>query len=385
MEQNQNPIQNKQTTREELVARTQTAASLSTALPTEEHYKLPKIEWSGVENYKPTPIDTPDWQDYDPLPKADVVIMTWTTAEWAALNHVFCGYDQEMTLSGASRSDWRKGWLTYSRNYYQIHQYMVDVEKTYQGGAPSLHDMAWGEFRMVDVNGLKVMLVKSGMHLAQDGTDLPLSQFILQICDEAKPSLLLSIGTAGGVRTEDALGCALVTNQAFFYLLKEFKNADYNGTTVQSNWTPETAHLDYATSQLLQVAGYPIEPVSPQYPTGAAIEPDTPDSQIKIVTDEPIITTDCFLFGTTTNGLYKHGCIVEMDDAVVGMACQGKNVPFGFIRNVSDPVINGKLPSSLQDAWAAYIYKERGLFTSYNGALAAWAMVAGESDKTKGK
>lgn len=369
---------------QDLIQRTQTAAAMSEALPKSTPYSLPIIDWQGVEKYKPVPVDTPDWQGHLPLPKADIVIMTWTSAEWAALDHVFCGYDRKMTHEEVYDKSWRKEWLSYSRNYYQIHQYMVNVKKTYQGGAPSLTDMAWGNFRIVEVNGLRVMLVKSGMHLAQDGTDLPLSQFVMQICDEAKPSLLLSIGTAGGVRSEDALGCALVTNQAYFYLLKEFKSADYNGTTVQSEWDPVTTHLDYAKSQLLQVAGYPVEPVSPQYPD-QVIEPDTPDSQIKIVTDQPIITTDCFLFGTTTNGLDQHGCIVEMDDAVVGMTCEGKNVPFGFIRNVSDPVINGKLPTSLQDAWAGYIYSERGLFTSYNGALAAWAMTAGESDNKKGE
>ena len=86
-------------------------------------------------------------------------------------------------------------------------------------------------------------------------------------------------------------------------------------------------------------------------------------------------------FGTTDNGLEKLGCMVEMDDAVVGMACQQQKTAFGFVRNVSDPVINGALPASLQDSWAGYIYREQGLYTSYNGALATWALLAAEADR----
>ena len=65
-----------------------------------------------------------------------------------------------------------------------------------------------------------------------------------------------------------------------------------------------------------------------------------------------------------------------MDDAVIGMVCEHKT-PFGFVRNVSDPVINGDPPCPVQEAWAKYIYQQRGLYTSYNGALATWAAIAG--------
>lgn len=368
-------------TTQHLIDRTRLAATLAEALPAHRPPALPVIDWGNVEKYKPQPVSLPPPAANAALPSADVVIMTWTVAEWAALHHVFCGYDQEMHISDVSKRDWQKGWLSYSRDYYQIHQYMVNVEKTYQGGAPSLSNQAWGSYRLVAVNGLRVLLVKSGMHLAQDGTDLPLCDFVRRVSDEAAPKLLLSIGTAGGVRDEDALGSALITNQAYFHLLKEFASAEYNGTTVQSSWQPQTGHLAEAQARVIPVEGVPILPISPQYPADAVIEPNAPDSQLKVVTDRPIITTDSFLFGTTENGLDKLGCIVEMDDAVVGMVCQQRQVAFGFVRNVSDPVINGRLPASLQEAWAAFIYKELGLYTSYNGALATWALVAGESDR----
>ncbi|MFO7593659.1 MAG: hypothetical protein R6X15_06410 [Pseudomonadota bacterium] len=370
------------TTREELVERTKTAALLHDTLPHKDGEVLPVIDWAGLNKYAPVAMESEPPQPFDALPTADVVVMTWTVAEWAAMHHVFCGYSTEMPISEVYKHDWRKGWLPYSRNYCQIHQYMVDVEKTYQGGAPSLRKSAWGFYRLVEVNGLRVLLVKSEMHLAQDGTGLPLKQFVHQLCDEVSPSLVLSIGTAGGVRSEDALGTAIVTNQAYFHLLKEFASSSFNHITVQSSWEPQTKFIDATQKWLIQVDGFDVDPISPQYPKGAVIQPDAPDSRIKVVLDSPIITTDTFLFGTTDNGLEKYGCIVEMDDAVVGLACREEEVPFGFIRNVSDPVINGALPASIQDTWAGYIYKERGLFTSFNGALATWALIAGESDRT---
>ena len=65
-----------------------------------------------------------------------------------------------------------------------------------------------------------------------------------------------------------------------------------------------------------------------------------------------------------------------MEDTVICMVCEHKT-PFCLVRNVSDPVINGDLPYPVQEAWAGYIYQQRGLYTSYNGALATWAMIAG--------
>ncbi len=343
---------------------------------------LPPIEWAsvGVSDWqKPKPVDlrlsTSDWEPSAPLPKADVIVMTWTVAEWAALDHVFCSYDLKMRVSDVEKAWWREPWCQYSRDYYTIHQYMEDVKATWQGHAPSLSKQAWGLFRMVEIAGLQVLLIKSEMHLAQDGTDLPLCQFVAQVCDEAQPGLFLSIGTAGGVREEDALGCALITNQACFHLLEDFRNASFNGKTYQSDWKIPTDLIDTAQKMVIQVAGYEILPISPQYPAGAHISPNAPDSRLKIV-DSPIITTDSFLFGTTKNELDDIGCIVEMDNAVIGMVCQNKTA-FGFVRNVSDPVINGDLPDAVQEAWATYIYQQRGLYTSFNGALDTWAVIAG--------
>lgn len=341
---------------------------------------LEVVDWAkaGVPaELIPEPVELKPKQPHsEPFPKADVVVMTWTVAEWAALHQVFCENQNHMHVSDVGKKEWRKDWLKYERDYCSIHQYMVDVDRTHQGGAPSLFDQAWGAYRMVKIGGKNVLLVKSGMHLAQDGTELPLCRFVRKICEEAQPKLVLSIGTAGGVRENDALGCALITNSAKFHLLKNFKSAPFNGELYTSSWHPSDRYIRQAQTLAVQVKGVQVFPPSPQYEEQAGLTPMPPNSRIEIV-DAPIITTDTFLFGTTKNGLDKIGCIVEMDDAVVAMVCKEQNTEYGFVRNVSDPVINGLLPKPLQDAWAGYIYEQRGLYTSYNGALAAWAVIAG--------
>jgi uncharacterized membrane protein len=66
-----------------------------------------------------------------------------------------------------------------------------------------------------------------------------------------------------------------------------------------------------------------------------------------------------------------------MDDAVIAQACKTAGTAFGFVRNISDPVQNAALPPKAQGNWGSAIYDAYGFYTSYNGALAAWAMLVG--------
>ena len=67
-----------------------------------------------------------------------------------------------------------------------------------------------------------------------------------------------------------------------------------------------------------------------------------------------------------------------MDDAIIGEVCEAAGIAFGFVRNISDPVQSASLSADIQGEWASTIYDAYGFYTSYNGALAAWAMLAGK-------
>ena len=77
-----------------------------------------------------------------------------------------------------------------------------------------------------------------------------------------------------------------------------------------------------------------------------------------------------------TGGDYAAYAAIEMDDAVIGKVCAAAGVAFGFIRNISDPVQNAARPARVQGDWGSAVYDAYGFYTSYNGAVAAWAVLA---------
>jgi hypothetical protein len=71
-----------------------------------------------------------------------------------------------------------------------------------------------------------------------------------------------------------------------------------------------------------------------------------------------------------------------MDDAVVGYAANLEKIDFVFVRNISDTLVpvetptNQAIPDPARRAWSSAVYNAYGMFTSFNGALAAWAAIA---------
>ena len=354
---------------------------------------LPVIDWERVGAHapklrafpKPPPGQPDGWLDQDPLPKADVVVMTWTSAEWDALHYVFSNALEPLPQNPANNSRWRDKWYAYRRNFYQVYQTLwarrlIAASRNRPGGAPALQDGRWGSFALVSIGTKTVLLFKSELHINQDGEGFPLVQLVRQILDDCEPDLLLSIGTAGGVRAEDALGDVVVTNAAKFRLGDEFASAAFNNTSYTcETWTPPDRYVPSATSLMMEVSEYDAVPATAHFPVGTVLRAQSRKPTIHLLPGTPILTTDFFEYGTTTNELWKEGCCVEMDDAVIAMVCEAHRPHrrYGFLRNVSDPVLNGAMPRGLQVAWAVVTYQLKGLYTSYNSAIATWAMIAG--------
>jgi len=96
--------------------------------------------------------------------------------------------------------------------------------------------------------------------------------------------------------------------------------------------------------------------------------------------DIPLLTTDYYYIAQPGDG--KKYCILEMDDAVLGEVAGSMNVNFVFVRYVSDPVVPGQtiggepIDPNVQQEWSSLVYDHFGFYTSYNGALSAWAAIA---------
>ena len=325
----------------------------------------------------------------DPLPAADVAIVTWTADEADALSDVL--------TPGIGR----QRWLRYTRGY----EALLPQIRT---GAPARAARRLGSYCLSQIGGQRVLCFKSELHLNQDGVtappfsprlaSLPVKALLHQIIEETGAHLVITTGTAGATYAQHELGDVVVTRAAKFRLQGEFRDAPWNGQDFRSEWTVPTSHLAQATALM---KGHQAQLKEPEFlpPTVNYTPLTAPRPVRKAACDikldgiafpafHPMLTTDFFEFGTSTNHLETQGCAVEMGDAVLGLAvaeraAAGQTVPdWLVVRNCSDPQINGALrdrPASqnLQAMWAVYYYRGFGYWTSVNGALACWAVVAG--------
>ena len=235
------------------------------------------------------------------------------------------------------------------------------------------------------------------MHISKDGADLPLRNMMEQLIKDFDPVLILTIGTSGGSRNQDNLGTTNITDAARFDLTGEFESKHYpfNHKTFSNNWKPNTGMVGSIKGFLMETpvtlsdlellreknASKLTDPA-----TGAAyplyrlinkeVQPDAIPPKINMLSSMPVLTTNGYQVGNTS-GNYNEYAAMEMDDAVIALKSDEKKIQFGVLRNISDPVQNSDIDEKVQGNWGGIIYSEYGLYTSFNGALTAWAAAAG--------
>lgn len=307
------------------------------------------------------------------LPHAAAVVITWADAEWAALQHVFCAGATPMPYADRTRGSWT-GWRKYAQGL--------------PSGAPADWSF-WGEYRLVELASKPVLLFKSNTHLDFPGQTY-LEALIALLIREVAPSLILSIGTAGGAQPTDHVGTVRAVSAGTLYQAGQ----------PQADW-PVYSNAWQANDALLTNSGFaellfPIPTTAADiatlrssfnkaYGTGyslAQLDPDGLNSgdPVPRIIDQTggatsLLTATGFLVGTTAGDFATYSAIEE-DDAVIGQACAASGTAFGFVRNISDPVQNAALPAAAQGNWGSAVYDAFGLYTSYNGAVAAWAILA---------
>lgn len=312
----------------------------------------------------------------DRLPRADVVVITYTQAEAAALADVL--------TPGIGSSDW----YPYARNYETKYRPLVGQR------GPSRQNGRLGSYFLTTVAGKTVLVMKSELHMSTDKKrlngeySLPIRDLYKQIITESRPAHVLTTGTSGGVSCRMHLGDVVVTRGAMFHCRREFNYLD--GKSFKSEWTVPTTlrataqKLAQAFANRLSGSGAPPDPhchcpdTAPGFPTQIFF-----DGEGDMKEYFPILTRDFFEFGTDTNHLEKLGVACEMDDAVLGLACEdlrkaGQAAPLWVsVRNLSDPTINGALDEGKQVRCAVFYYRTYGYWTSVVSALAVWSIVAG--------
>lgn len=334
------------------------------------------------------------------LKKADVLVITWTSAEQDALSDIFTpGY-------GRKSKHPKKAWYSYGRNFEKGYLPLI------RRGAPARRANSLGNWMRTKIGECDVLCFKSELHLNQDGirnkerpgtATLPVKDLFNQLLDEVDPDVVLTVGTSGGVFDTHDLGDVVITRAAKFRLQDEFKNEPFNHKTYYNEWNMPIKHLNTSVDLMKGFADNLAEPgflpPTKRFPFSGPIlmpspknDPDVKLDGVKLAHQSeepmpklhPILTTDYFEFGNSTNRLDREGCAVEMGDAVLGLVCsERENAPnWAIVRNVSDPVINGDLPTTpsrlnMQIHWAVWYYETYGYWTSFMGALATWGIIAG--------
>ena len=345
------------------------------------------LPWPAGLAPQPQPLEVePD--PSDPLPQADVLVVTWTVAELEAL--------ADTLTPGFAR----KNWYRYDRFFNE--KYRPQIRQ----GAPALNVKRLGSYFPTRIGDKSVLCFKSELHLNQDGiktgdgtATLPVAELFRQMIAEVQPSFVITVGTAGATFGDHELGDVIITRAAKYRLSQEFKNEPFNGKTYICDFPIPQSRLEDA-KPLLALHKKRLEEPSFAPPTkayafdGDPIPGPKPDPDFKIDGrdfDEflPMLSTDFFEFGTSSNNLWEIGCGVEMGDAVLGMVIEemeqaGQQAPrWLVIRNASDPQINGDLQDkprnlNMQAHWAVWYYETYGYWTSVNSAIATWAMIADE-------
>jgi nucleoside phosphorylase len=291
-----------------------------------------------------------------PLPKADVLVVTWTVDEGHALSRV-------LTPGKDSHDDYRP----YASNFETI-------SKKMQQGCPALSLGRLGTYWTTTIGNKNVVVFKSDSHMSQDGPELPNVDVWTQIIKEVQPKLVLTTGTAGGIGAEFQVGDVVVSPIVRFDCTSKFKNAPFH----DGHYASKACNNKFFSKagQLFKANADQLPKDNKRAPKITRVAPTDVKSSV--------LTTDFFGFDTSNNhfGLRGLGDVAEMGDAVLGLAASqmGASAPRWLaVRNVSDPQIKADgLTLKQQADMAGTIYKGYGRWSTVNSAIVCWALIAAE-------
>jgi hypothetical protein len=291
-----------------------------------------------------------------PLPRADVLVVTWTVDEGHALSRV-------LTPGKDSRNDY----LSYTHKF-------ATISKKMRRGCPAIEAKRLGAYWTTTVGRKSVVVFKSDSHMSQDSPQLPNIDVWRQIIQEVQPKLVITTGTAGGIGKQFEVGDVIVSPVVRFDCIAKFKKKPF----AQAHYTSLAAKAThFSTARSLFKAN------AAQLPKDNMRPPKIIRVPLKAL-DSSVVTTDFFGFDTS-NDHYKLqglGDVSEMGDAVLGLVASemGESAPRWLaIRNVSDPQIKADgLTLRQQATIAAQIYKGFGRWSSVCSAITCCASIVAE-------
>jgi hypothetical protein len=389
------------------------------------------IPWpkKGKISLAPKPVSLKNPKPSSPLPRADIVVVTWTVAEGFALGDVLTpGYRDVRPRKKPPKNT--TPWYPYRPSNFE-----KDYKANLRRVAPAVKANRLGTYCMTEIyndkakRALNVLCFKSELHLNRDWIKntksyrtVPVADLFVQIINEARPKLIITAGTAGATLSRTPLGDVMMTRAAQFRLSKAFKLAPFRKDKYACTSLPrlKPAYLASTVSLLDRFKNQLDPKLLDSFEK--KLGPNLLNRLKKLLNTKrtpiiwfdgsagsyssyfPILTTDGFEFGTSKgpNGNYLggRGCGVEMGDAVLGMVIKYLNKPTAkpqwdftplaspealqtsvpewlVIRNASDPQIDATQSKEDQTKEAVAFYKAYGYWTSVNSSIAVWAAARG--------
>jgi len=285
----------------------------------------------------------------------DAVVVTWTSAEAAALAAMFT-------------PDYLPSrWYEYRHGVESYIPLVTGAMAPFRDKQPDMarYYHSLGLYFPCTIGKAKVLLFKSGLHLDYDGPAAPVRKLMLEIAEAVAPKLFITTGTGGGIGKTVKLGDVVIAGQTRFDATTQFKN---------ESW----ASAVYKTSALPAGALAAIKPNLTAV-NAARIEGARPTPKIWSGKSATIVTTDFFGFDDSTDyyKLQGKGQACDMGDAMVGNALQSvSGLSWYAIRNASDPQIpNPSRNIKAAETDAGNIYTKYGAFTTAASAIATWAVI----------
>jgi hypothetical protein len=292
------------------------------------------------------------------LPRADVLVVTWTVDEGHALSRV-------LTPGKDSRND-----------YIPYRHKFAKISKKMRAGCPALQVGRLGAYWTGTIGSKRVVYFKSDSHMSQDtkvapkpGETLPNEDVWQQIIAEVQPEMVITTGTAGGIGPDCEVGDVVVSPIVAFDCTKWLSHEPFAKQSFKSS--PPPTRL-FATAKQLFKANIDRLPPDNKRPPKIIRAASVQGS---------VLTTDFFGFDTSDNHykLQGLGSVSEMGDAVLGLARSrgtAKVPTWLAVRNVSDPQIKAEGTLKEQAHVAAQIYKGFGRWSSVCSAIVCWALIA---------
>jgi nucleoside phosphorylase len=330
--------------------------------------RLPStVPWPEASKPTAAPLNTAPaaTDDLSKFAGYDAIVVTWTSAEAAALAAMFVP-----DYLPSRWYEYRHGIANYiplvTGSDAPFNDKSAEMARYYQ---------SLGLYFPCTIGKAKVLLFKSGLHLDYDGPHAPVRKLMAELAAAVKPKLFITTGTGGGIGKDVALGDVIVAAKVQFDCTTQFKSETFAKAVYQTAALPAGA-IAAITPDLTRI-------------NAARVVGGNKTPKIWSGGQNTIVTTDFFGFDDSTDHFKLQGLgqACDMGDAMVANALQqSRDIRFYAIRNASDPQIPN--PSGNMDAakkTAGDIYSKYGVFTTAASAIATWAVIDAAINGNKGQ